>query len=187
MFKPAIRLSPQDFDAINTRLDQGTRLGDYMAGDVNARDADVNYVSHSSEASPLADCGEQERAPLPPWGLNSSNIMQFFGKFWQNRMLAPLPPFRGLVPPPQGNPGSTTDFYLKVNSMTDPRSSRRRGGGNPIGVGFNLSLWPIFPGNEKELDKRGRLPYLFPPPDPLMQLMVVRVGLLTKRMILSML
>ena len=34
-----------------------------------------------------------------PRGPNSFNFMQFFGKFWQNRMLAP---------PPRGNPGSAT-------------------------------------------------------------------------------
>ena len=47
MFKPAIRLSSQDFDAINTRLDQRTRLGDYMAGELNARDG--THVSYMSE------------------------------------------------------------------------------------------------------------------------------------------
>ena len=51
MFTPAIRLSPQDFDAINTRLDQGTRLGDYMAGELNGRDPDVSHVSYASETS----------------------------------------------------------------------------------------------------------------------------------------
>ena len=51
MFKPAIRLSPQDFDAINSRMEHGTRLGDYMAGDMNARDAEINYVSRLSEDS----------------------------------------------------------------------------------------------------------------------------------------
>ena len=29
--------------------------------------------------------------------------MQFFRKFWQNRMLVPLPPPKELVPPPRGN------------------------------------------------------------------------------------
>ena len=119
MFKPAIRLSPQDFDAINTRLDQGTRLGDYMAGDMNARDADVNYVSLLSDECLLN------------------------GRF------------------------SGVSKIIKKGAI-------------PM-----ASLWPIFPGNKKELDKRGRLPYLHPPPDPPMQLMVVRVSLLTKRMILS--
>ena len=69
MFKPAIRLSPQDFDAINTRLDQGTRLGDYMARDMNPRDADENYVSHSPEASPLADWGGDRNAHPFPLGV----------------------------------------------------------------------------------------------------------------------
>ena len=59
MFKPAIRMNQQDFDTINTRLDQGTRLGeqgtrlgeqgtrlgDYMVRDVSLQEAEVNYVS----------------------------------------------------------------------------------------------------------------------------------------------
>ena len=48
MFKPAIRLNAQDFDAINTRLDQGTRLGDYMAGELNAQNPDASHVSYTS-------------------------------------------------------------------------------------------------------------------------------------------
>ena len=92
MFKPAIRLSSQDFDDINTRLDQGTRLADYMAGDMNARDANVNYVSHTSEASPLADRGEGGRDACP--STLGSKFFQFhaiFGEIWQNRMLVPPP------------------------------------------------------------------------------------------------
>ena len=42
-----------------------------------------------------------------------SKFMRFhavFGKFWQNRMLTPP---RGLVPPPQGNPGFATDNFAQ--------------------------------------------------------------------------
>ena len=42
---------------------------------------------------------------VPTGGPNSFSFMQFLGKFWQNRMLAPP---GELMPPPQGNPGSTT-------------------------------------------------------------------------------
>ena len=44
-------------------------------------------------------------------GSKSFNFMQFFGKIWQNRMLAPLPAV--LAPPPQGNPGSATEKIVK--------------------------------------------------------------------------
>ena len=43
----------------------------------------------------------------PPTAQNFLNFMQFFGKFWQNRRLAPLP--GGLAPPRTGNPGSAPD------------------------------------------------------------------------------
>ena len=41
-----------------------------------------------------------------------SKFFQFhavFGKFWQNRMLAPP---GELAPPPRGNPGSATEDYF---------------------------------------------------------------------------
>ena len=37
---------------------------------------------------------------------NCLNFMQFFRKFWQNRMLVPP---KALAPPPTGNPGSTPE------------------------------------------------------------------------------
>ena len=44
-------------------------------------------------------------APPLPRGPNSFNFIQFFGKIWQNHVLAPP---GGLAPPPRGNPGSAT-------------------------------------------------------------------------------
>ena len=41
----------------------------------------------------------------PPGGRNSFNFMQFLGKIWRNRMLAP--PW-GVGAPSSGNPGSAT-------------------------------------------------------------------------------
>ena len=43
----------------------------------------------------------------PPTAQNLVNFMQFFGKFWQNRRLAP--PSGGLAPPPMGKPGSAPE------------------------------------------------------------------------------
>ena len=84
MFKPAIRLSPQDFDAINTRLDQGTRLGDYMAGELNARDPDVNHVSWTSDS--VADPGFLRRAPNP-WGGANLLFDTFSQKLHENEAI----------------------------------------------------------------------------------------------------
>ena len=39
---------------------------------------------------------------------NVLNFIQFFGKFWQNRMLAPQ---KMLAPTPTGNPGSAPGSY----------------------------------------------------------------------------
>ena len=55
------------------------------------------------------------RPPPPPGGPNSFNFMQFFGKIWQNRMLAP--PLESWRPPPRGNPGSATDMVAKISNI----------------------------------------------------------------------
>ena len=54
--------------------------------------------------------GSKEAPPgaCPPTQ-NFLNSMQFFGKCWQYRRLAPPP--GGLVPPPVGNPGSAPTQY----------------------------------------------------------------------------
>ena len=44
-------------------------------------------------------------APPSPWGSKFFQFHAVFGKFWQNRMLAPP---GELAPPPRGNPGSAT-------------------------------------------------------------------------------
>ena len=49
------------------------------------------------------------RPPPSPTAQNFHNFMQFFGKFWQNRRLAPR-----WAPPPAGNPGSAPE-YGKMN------------------------------------------------------------------------
>ena len=56
----------------------------------------------------IATCsgGSKDQPPPQPPGPNSFNFMQFWGEFWQNRMLAPP---GGLAPPPRGNPGSVTE------------------------------------------------------------------------------
>ena len=49
-----------------------------------------------------------------------SKFFQFhavFGKFWQNRMLAPSP--GELAPPPRGNPGSTTDNHSQLSQLNE--------------------------------------------------------------------
>ena len=55
--------------------------------------------------------------PPPPRGSKFFQFHAFFGKIWQNRMLAPPPPGE-LAPPPRGNPGSATavgTLYLSNN------------------------------------------------------------------------
>ena len=51
--------------------------------------------------------GREGRAP--PLGSKFFQFHAVFGKFWQNRMLAPP---GELAPPPRGNPGSATDNCL---------------------------------------------------------------------------
>ena len=58
--------------------------------------------SQTGTSIPVADLGG---AP------NSFNFMQFFGKIWQNRMLAPPPP-PGVGVPPRGNPGFATESTI---------------------------------------------------------------------------
>ena len=48
--------------------------------------------------------------PPPPIAHNFLNFMQFCGKLWQNRRLAPPP--RGLAPPPVGGPGSAPEMCV---------------------------------------------------------------------------
>ena len=48
----------------------------------------------------------QNRMLVPPMAQNCLNFMQFFRKFWQNRMLVPP---EGLMLPPTGNPGSAPE------------------------------------------------------------------------------
>ena len=50
----------------------------------------------------------------PPWGSKFFQFHAVFGKFWQNRMLAPLP--RGVGAPPRRNPGSATAYCLQASS-----------------------------------------------------------------------
>ena len=66
---------------------------------------DCSYLLHSlwTISSGGSKGGARNAHPRGP---NSFNFMQFFGKIWQNRMLAPP---GGLVPPPRGNPGSAID------------------------------------------------------------------------------
>ena len=45
-----------------------------------------------------------DAAPPPTTAQNFRNLIQFFGKFWQNRRLAP--PRGGSAPVPTGKPGS---------------------------------------------------------------------------------
>ena len=54
----------------------------------------------------FSDGSKGGREGRPPNDQNSFNFMQFWGKIWQNRMLAPPP--GGLASPPWGNPGSAT-------------------------------------------------------------------------------
>ena len=61
---------------------------------------------HENQHSAVADLHSKIFDACSPRGPNSFNIMQFLGKFWQNRILAPLPP--GLAPPP----GSATAVGL---------------------------------------------------------------------------
>ena len=45
-------------------------------------------------------------------GLNSFNFMQFLEKFGRKSYVGT--PVGGLAPPPQGNPGSATDVYMRI-------------------------------------------------------------------------
>ena len=57
----------------------------------------------------VADLHSKILDARPSRGPNSFNFMQFFGRFWQNRVLAPPSP--GWVPLPQGNPESATELF----------------------------------------------------------------------------
>ena len=62
----------------------------------------------------MADLREHRRAP--PFGPKCSQLHAVFRKIWQNRMLAPPPPHRGvLVPPSTGNPGSAPGQAYDMN------------------------------------------------------------------------
>ena len=52
----------------------------------------------------------------PPYGPKFSQFHVVFQKIWQNHMLVPPPPPRGLAPPPTGNPGSApvTNIITRV-------------------------------------------------------------------------
>ena len=56
------------------------------------------FVSHNAVADLRGGAGD---AP-PPGGSKFFRFHAVFGKFWQNRMLAP---------PPRGNPGSATAMF----------------------------------------------------------------------------
>ena len=57
----------------------------------------------------MADPRGRSRAPSPT-AHNFLHFMQFCGKLWQNRRLAPPP--GGLAPPPAGNPGSAPEMCV---------------------------------------------------------------------------
>ena len=68
--------------------------------------ASIENADRSVITSGGSKGGREGRAPLP---LIFFQFHAVFGKFWQNRMLAPP---GELAPPPQGNAGSATDNCL---------------------------------------------------------------------------
>ena len=58
---------------------------------------------------PVADL-RGDRGDAPPPGPKFFQFHAVFGKIGQNRMLAPPP--EELAPPPRGNPGSATGYFL---------------------------------------------------------------------------
>ena len=60
----------------------------------------------------MADLGGGQPRHAPPYGPKFSQFRAVFRKIWQNHILAPPPPHRGLVPPPMGNPGSAPDLGI---------------------------------------------------------------------------
>ena len=56
-------------------------------------------------------------------------IMQFFGKFWQNRVLVPSPP-QELANKPRGNPASATESYFWKHHQNKNKTVQVGGGDN---------------------------------------------------------
>ena len=63
--------------------------------------------------------GSARDAPSPP-GSKFFQLHAVFGKFWQNRMLAPP---GELAPPPRGNPGSATGEAYPLGFLAEPKQN----------------------------------------------------------------
>ena len=76
------------------------------------KDGDIDDACKQTLTFAVADLWGGTGDARPAWESKFFQFHAVFGKFWQNRMLAPPP--GELAPPPRGNPGSATGLCKEI-------------------------------------------------------------------------